>query len=217
MNKYFNDGATVLFQGDSVTDWYRERKPDCQTMERFGLGYPRKFKEIYDILFPANTVNFVNRGISGNKIRDLIERYDEDFKAVKPDFISIMIGVNDTWHGFYDQNNTTVEAFERDYEALLQKIKSDMPDAEIMILEQFVIEAHPDRVSWKNDIDKKRAVTKRLAEKYADYFIPMHSIMNEAVDSGKYEMWEISGDGVHPAPIGFSLIAGEIMKTLGII
>lgn len=216
MKRYFKDGETVLFQGDSVTDWGRDRDPECETIENLGKGYPRIIKQVYDILFPDNKVNFVNRGISGNKIIDLNNRYEEDFKAVNPGFISIMIGINDTWHGFADGTNTPTDVFAERYEKLLSNIKADMPNAKIMILEQFAFVDHPDRLGWEKDLDPKREVTRKLAAKYADYFIPMYDIMMAAAKAD-FTREELSGDGVHPDPIGFSLIATEIMKKLEII
>lgn len=216
MKKYFKDGATVLFQGDSVTDCDRNRSHFCMTMSKYGNGYPRLFKEMYDILFPNNSVKFVNRGVSGNRVRDLLDRYDEDFKAVKPDFVSIMIGINDTWRGYDSDEFCTPERFEKEYDQLLSKIKADLPDAKIMIVEQFAFTSHPDRLGWNDDLDPKRAITKKLADKYADYFIPMYDIMTD-IDKNGFEMSELSADGVHPAPTGHALIASEIMKTLGII
>ena len=216
MKRYFKDGDTVLFQGDSVTDWYRERDTECKTIENMGQGYPRLFKLIYDTLFPGNKVNFVNRGVSGDRIKNLLERYDEDFKSLNPDFISVMIGINDTWHGIWDNTNTTVEQFKKSYRELLEKIKKDMPNAKIMILEQFAFTDHPDRLGWDKDLDKKRAVTRELAAEFADYFIPIYDIMNEAKKEN-FTMRELSEDGVHPVSIGHSLIAVEIMKKLEII
>ena len=215
MKRFFKDGETVLFQGDSVTDCGRDRSAACSSIESLGEGYPRLFKQIYDQLFPGNGVNFVNRGISGNKIKDLIDRYDQDFKAVKPDFISIMIGINDTWHGFPD-DNTPPDRFKADYETLLQKIKADLPSAKLLIIEQFAFTAHPDRLGWDDDLAAKREATRSLAAKYADYFIPMYDVLM-AAEKEEFTMAELSPDGVHPAPIGHSVIATQIMKTLGII
>ena len=216
MNKYFKDGATVLFQGDSVTDCGRNRDHNCMTMAKYGSGYPRLFKEFYDMLFPNNSVNFVNRGVSGDRVINLIERYDEDFKAVSPDCISIMIGINDTWRGYDSNDFCEPEKFERLYNELLTKIKTDFPEAKLMIIEQFAFTAHPDRQGWNDDLDPKRAITRKLAEKYADYFIPMYDIMTDT-DKNGFEMRELSEDGVHPAPTGHALIMTEMMKKLGII
>lgn len=216
MKKYFKDGATVLFQGDSVTDCGRNRDHNCMTMSKFGSGYPLLFKNMYDLMFPDNSINFVNRGVSGNRVRDLLDRYDEDFKAVTPDFVSVMIGINDTWRAYDSADYCSDERFESEYDELLSKIKSDFPDANIMIIEQFAFTSHPDRTGWNDDLDPKRAITKKLADKYADYFIPMYDIMTDT-DKNGFSMSELSCDGVHPAPMGHSLIATEMMKTLGII
>lgn len=216
MNKFFKDGATVLFQGDSVTDCGRNRNHDCMTMAKFGTGYPRVFKEIYDSVFPDNTINFVNRGVSGDRVRNLLERYDEDFKAVNPDFVSIMIGINDTWRAYDSDDYCSPERFEKEYDELLSKIKADFPEAKIMLIEPFAFTAHPDRQGWNEDLDPKREIVKNLADKYADYFIPMYSLITNT-DKNGFDMYALSGDGVHPAPQGHSFIAAEIFKTLGIL
>ncbi|MBQ8209391.1 MAG: GDSL family lipase [Clostridia bacterium] len=215
MNRFFKDGATVLFQGDSVTDCDRNRELTATYPENMGEGYAKRFKDLYDTLFPDNKVNFINRGISGNRVRDLLDRYDDDFKAVNPDFISIMIGINDTWRGYDSDEFCSPERFEQEYELLLSKLKADFPDAKILIIEQFALTAHPER-HWSEDLDPKRAVTKRMAEKYADYFIPMYDILNNAADK-EFSLYELSQDGVHPAPTGHSYIAAEIFKVLGIM
>lgn len=215
MKKFFTDGMTVLFQGDSVTDCGRDRSLS-EGIESMGNGYPRIFNQVYDTLFPDNKVKFVNKGVSGDKTCNLLERYDEDFKAINPDFISIMIGINNTWRNFDSGENFTAEEFGKEYEELLAKIKADMPDAKILIIEQFAFTAHPERDTWQEDLDGKRNETRRLAEKYADWFIPMYDIMTEASET-EFDMYALSADGVHPEALGHSLIATEIFKTLGII
>lgn len=216
MKKFFTDGMTVLFQGDSVTDCDRDRSK-TEGIESLGNGYPKIFKQVYDTLFPENKVKFVNKGVSGNRTCHLLERYDEDFKGINPDFISIMIGINNTWRNFDGQEDyCSAERFGKEYEELLTKIKADMPDAKILIIEQFAFTAHPERNTWQEDVDGKRNETRRLAEKYADWFIPMYDIMTEASKT-EFDMYALSADGVHPAPLGHSLIATEIFKTLEIV
>lgn len=215
MKKFFTDGMTVLFQGDSVTDCGRDRSLS-EGIECMGDGYPKIFKQVYDTLFPDNKVKFVNKGVSGDKTCNLLERYDEDLKAINPDFISIMIGINNTWRNFDSGENFSAEDFGKEYEELLTKIKADMPDAKILIIEQFAFTAHPERNTWQEDLDGKRNETRRLAEKYADWFIPMYDIMTDASKT-EFDMYALSADGVHPEALGHSLIATEIFKTLEII
>ncbi|MBR5233320.1 MAG: GDSL family lipase [Clostridia bacterium] len=216
MNRFFKDGMTMLFQGDSVTDAGRNRSipegPLC-----LGEGYPDAFFAMYGNLFPDNMVRFVNRGVSGDRTNDLLERYEKDFKEVNPDIISIMIGINNTWRNFDGgADYCSAERFEEEYEELLAKIKADMPDTKIMIIEQFALTAHPDRNTWQEDLDAKREVTRKLAFKYADWFVPMYDIITEAAEND-FDLYELSPDGVHPGATGHKLIAVEMLKAFEII
>lgn len=215
MNKYFKDNSTMLFQGDSVTDCGRNRDKTATTDDIYGSGYPYIFKKLYDKAFPNNTVKFINRGVSGNRICDLLDRYDEDFKSECPDYISVLIGINDTWRAFDNGDYTSPEKFHKEYETLLKKLKSDFPNAKIIILEQFAILSNPLRSNWNDDLEPKRAVTRELAAKYADVFIPLYDMINEAT-SNQMTGEEFSQDGVHPETKGHEFIANALMKALGI-
>ncbi len=213
MNKFFEDNTVFLFQGDSVTDCGRNR----DDIESMGDGYPFVFKKLYDTLFPGNSVKFVNKGVSGDRTCNLLERYNDDFLAIKPDVISIMIGINNTWRNF-DSNEPycSADQFGKEYEELLQKIKTDLPDAKILIIEQFAFTAHPDRNTWQEDLDAKRDETRRLAFKYADWFIPMYEILTSASEND-FDLYALSEDGVHPAPQGHAVIAAEVLKVFDIL
>lgn len=211
MNKFFKDGMTVLFQGDSVTDCHRDR----DISDSMGEGYPAIFKNIYNKLFPDNKVKFVNRGVSGDRVRNLLERYDADFKAINPDFVSIMIGINDTWRAFDDKDFCSPERFEQEYDLLLSKIKADFPNAKILIIEQFAVTSFPDR-QWFADLDPKREITRKLAEKYGDFFIPMYDLINSEA-SKQFPLPEIVPDGVHPSQTGHTYMAEQILKALEIV
>ncbi|MDF2587684.1 MAG: family lipase [Anaerocolumna sp.] len=209
MKEFFKKGQVVLFQGDSITDCGRDRN-DIYSLS---VGYPGVVAKMYDLLFPGNGVTFVNKGISGNRVKDLIERYDEDFKAVKPDFISILIGINDTWRRYDRFDPTSTEEFEKTYTDLLEKIKVDLPNCKIMILEPFVLNSLPDRESWREDLDPKIKVVRNLAKKYADYYIPLDGIFAK-IEVEQYCCKQLAEDGVHPTPLGHGIIANEYLKAL---
>ena len=107
--------SVVLFQGDSVTDCHRERN-DIKSM---GNSY---VKEMHEYLSRFN-IQVINKGIAGNKVNNLIERFEQDFKEVKPDYVFILIGVNDTWHDY--PNQKTTKKFEEEYELLITKIQEN--------------------------------------------------------------------------------------------
>ena len=87
---------TILFQGDSITDAGRDRENPAD----LGPGYPHYAAQMLREKYPQAEFNFVNRGISGDRTENLIERWEKDTIEVNPDIISILIGVNDTWHHY---------------------------------------------------------------------------------------------------------------------
>lgn len=205
----FTDGQVVLFQGDSVTDCGRNREDITSLSE----GYPGIIAKMFGLLHPDRKVTFVNKGISGNRVKDLFNRYNEDIKAINPDFISILIGINDTWRRYDENDPTSTERFEEIYKELLTKIKKDMPNCKIMLIEPFVLNSLPDRAAWREDLDPKIQVVRKLAKEFADYYLPLDGILAKA-EVEQYTCFEIAEDGVHPSKLGNSIIAKEYMKAL---
>ncbi|MDR2100960.1 MAG: SGNH/GDSL hydrolase family protein [Treponema sp.] len=210
-------GKKVLFQGDSVTDCGRDRtEPSPQNSAAWGSGYPAKIAALYGILFPDAETVFVNRGVSGNRTGDLLERYERDFRDVKPDLISLLIGINDVWRR-YDRNNpTSPEVFEQNYRTLLERIRGDLPKVQIIIMEPFLLHPLPDRWSWHEDLDPKIQVVRKLAAQFADYFLPADGILARYVAEG-IPQEHIAADGVHPTGTGHGILAYEWLHCLGIL
>ena len=114
---FIKDDSLVLFQGDSITDCGRDRNnPDD-----LGNGYPLLVASLFNALYPEKNVKFINRGISGNRVRNLKERWEEDCLALKPDYVSILIGINDCWRRYDNNDPTSSSDFERDYRYILRK------------------------------------------------------------------------------------------------
>lgn len=200
---------TLLFQGDSITDCSRDRG-DITSLSN---GYPGMVAKLYHLLFPDSNITFVNKGISGNRVKDLLSRYEDDFKSINPDFISILIGINDTWRRFDSNDPTSTEAFQASYRKLLTNIKKDMPNSKILLIEPFVLYSLPDRKAWREDLDPKITVIRELAKEFADYYLPLDGIFAKA-EVEEYNCKEIAPDGVHPSEIGHSIIAREYIKIL---
>lgn len=212
MKPFFEKGQVVLFQGDSITDCGRDR----EDLTSLANGYAGKIANIYNTLYPDNNVIFINKGISGNRVPDLIVRYIEDFYDVAPDFISILIGVNDVWRRYDSNDPSTVEAFRDHYEYLLKMIKHQMPDTKIMLIEPFLLHSLPDRAAWHEDLDPKIQVVREMAKEYADFYLPMDGIF-ASLTASRYTPEELAPDGVHPSDLGHSVIATEYLKALEIL
>ena len=191
----------VLFQGDSITDAGRDR----DDIHNMGYGYPLFASSVFKAENPEVDVEFLDLGISGDRVINLQTRWQEDCLDLKPDVLSILIGINDTWRR-YDQNLiTSCEAFENTYTDILEKVKKNLPQTKIILMEPFVLPTPQDRVQWREDLDPKIHAVRRLAAKYADAFIPLDGIMAQAAIETYPEQW--AADGVHPTLDGAALIA----------
>jgi len=199
---------TILFQGDSITDCSRNRENPIS----MGVGYPLLVKSMlgYENI---NEYEFYNRGISGNRIVDVYARIKSDIINIKPDYMSILIGVNDVWHEFGRHNGVDADKFYKIYCMLIEEIKEAVPNIKIMILEPFCLreyatentEEDPNKWEIFNSEVKKRAEkAKEVAEKYNIPFISLQDDFNKASQNAANAYW--LSDGVHPTPMGHELI-----------
>jgi lysophospholipase L1-like esterase len=206
---------TFLFQGDSITDGNRSRDMDWNHVLGHGYAYLIAARLWYQ--YPTNGFHFFNRGVSGNQITDLTRRWSEDTIALKPDLVSILIGINDTSNAVNGNKNCTVAGFENDYRALLKQTKQELPAVELVICEPFALPVGKRKDQWngyQREITGRQEVARRLAEEFGAIYIPLQDRFNEAVKKyppGEFWLW----DGVHPMPNGHELIAIEWINQVG--
>ncbi|MEM8865522.1 MAG: SGNH/GDSL hydrolase family protein [Planctomycetota bacterium] len=207
-------GDTILFQGDSITDAGRNRdiaKPnDAAAM---GGGYAFLASASLLAQRPADSLKVHNRGISGHKVHQLAERWQVDCLDLKPDVLSILIGVNDIWHSLDWDYDGTVETYRIDYFALAERTKKELPNVKLVICEPFVLKTGAVDDRWFPAFDEFRAAAKAVAEKYADAWAPFQTVFDEAVKFAPPERW--AGDGVHPSPDGAALMANAWLRAVG--
>jgi len=206
----------ILFQGDSITDVDRVRNSESFVE----LGFPQPYGNGYPLLVSARLgfecpkeYEFVNRGISGNRVVDLLGRMKADMINLKPDVMSILIGVNDVWHEYLTGNGICVEMYEELYNLLITEVKKALPDIRIMILEPFVLRGDGTEANYdefRAEVLLRAAAAKRVAERNHLEFIPMQEKFDEAAKIAPANRW--LGDGVHPTPAGHELIAREWIK-----
>lgn len=200
---------TILFQGDSITDAGRSRENDGD----MGRGYALMVKGKLGYEYPNQYV-FYNRGISGNRVVDLYARIKADILNLKPDIMSILIGVNDVWHECKRQNGVDAEKYFKIYSMLIEEIKEELPDTKIMILEPFVLRESATEEYWEEfqaEVSKRAAKAKEIAEKYNLPFISLQNKFDEAAKSAPNNYWLY--DGVHPTTAGHELIKREWIKA----
>ena len=199
----------ILFQGDSITDAGRSRTDDVMV----GVGYPLLVKAMLGFENPGK-YEFVNRGISGNRIVDLYARIKSDIINLKPDVMSILIGVNDVWHELGDNNGVDADKFFKIYSMLIEEIKEALPDIKIMIMEPFVLSAAKTEENYevfRPEVEKRAEMAKKIAEKFNLPFIPLQAGLDELSKNIETSYW--LADGVHPTAMGHEYIKREWLKA----
>ncbi|MDD3153917.1 MAG: SGNH/GDSL hydrolase family protein [Victivallaceae bacterium] len=196
--------CTVLFQGDSITDAGRNYNAEVNSVPSLGPGYSCRIAGRLTVDHPEIEWTVYNKGISGHRVVDLYARWKVDAINLAPDVLSILIGINDTWHAFNYNNGVEVPRYERIYREMLTWTKTALPNVKLVLLEPYLLPAE-DKLAWFPEVNERREVVARLAEEFQAVFVPLQSIFDEASKRAPWQTW--SADGVHPSYAGHQLIA----------
>ncbi|MGJ6979756.1 SGNH/GDSL hydrolase family protein [Aestuariimicrobium soli] len=201
MTLHLPDGATVMFTGDSITD--------CQrgvTEHGLGWGYPRLVAGGHGAKRPTSGITWLNTGISGNRVSDLLVRWDEEVLAPKPDVLSVLVGINDCGRRF---SGTGEEVSEADYRAgyhdLLERALAAGVGS-LVLIEPFLlpIDGSGQR-QWREDLDPKIQVVRDLAKEFGAHLLAADGMYAQLSATTGPEPW--AADGVHPTAAGHWALA----------
>lgn len=191
----FGSGAKILFQGDSITDGNRGRNADPNHI--LGHGYAFIIAARHGAAFPEAQLDFLNRGVSGNTVLELEKRWQKETLDLKPDVLSILIGVNDDGRGI------SLEQYEQVYDKLITDAKGANPQLKLVICEPFWNPKSP-----LNEKQRARqAIAAKLAKQHGAAFVPFQRIFDEATKRAPADYW--IWDSVHPTYRGHQLMADE--------
>ncbi|MCX7726561.1 MAG: SGNH/GDSL hydrolase family protein [Chitinispirillaceae bacterium] len=186
----------ILFIGDSITDCNRS------SSNKLGNGYVSIINNELSKRYPS--IKITNRGVSGDTIKELAARWKEDCIDLKPDIISILIGINDTWQKYLNGVETPIETFEEYYRNILDKAVVALNPA-IVLCEPFLLPLNDEQKLWHLDLDPKRRLIKGLSIEYNAIFVPLQEIFKRK--SEEVGVTSLVTDGIHPTPKGHKLIA----------
>jgi lysophospholipase L1-like esterase len=190
----------VLFYGDSITDWGRTGNNPNEGM---GVGYPYLCAAHLLARFPAMGLKFTNQGISGNRICDLQSRLASDVLPAKPTVVSILIGVNDTWHQAKHGKPSPLPQFAASYARALDNLQA--ANARPIIMEPFMLPTEPDRVAMRDDLNQRITIARDLARQFGALYLPLDGMFHAASTTTPMQYW--ASDGIHPTLAGHALIA----------
>lgn len=209
-----DDVNVILFQGDSITDAGRDKKnQQANRPGSLGNGYVSLIASELLGRQPEKDWQCYNRGISGNKVHQLAARWKEDCLDLKPDLLSIMIGVNDFWHTLTHDYKGTVAVYEEDLRNMLDLTLSALPDLKLIIAEPFAVDGGTaiDNTKWYPAFNAYREAAKNIAMDYNAGWVPFQRLFDEALEKAPVSYW--CPDGVHPAPAGNYLMAQAWLKA----
>ncbi|MEX1114582.1 MAG: SGNH/GDSL hydrolase family protein [Akkermansiaceae bacterium] len=209
------NNAVILFQGDSITDAGRSREHAGQANNPQALGKGYAWLAASQLLDdrPADGLKIYNRGISGNKVPQLADRWQGDCLDLKPDVLSILIGVNDIWHKLGGKYDGTPASYERDYLALVERTLKALPDVKLVICEPFVLRCGAVKDDWYPEFDSYRTAAKKVSDTFHATFVPFQTMFDEAAKIAPPDHW--ANDGVHPSTFGASLMAHNWLRAIG--
>lgn len=207
----------ILFMGDSITDCNRGKGPsERDPILNLGNGYAGFIAGRMGLEHPGE-YEFVNRGISGNRIVDVYARTVRDIISLKPDYMSILIGINDVWHTVFDPEHphgVDGRKFLKVYDLLIEELKEELPDLKIMLMEPFVLEgpATAERIEWFEEETAIRAqAVREIAAKHDLPLIPLQADLLELCEKAPETYW--LADGVHPCAPFHQYIADKWMAA----
>lgn len=202
----------ILFQGDSITDGARMKDYEFDLNHQMGHGYAYVVNSTLGARYPEKNLKFINKGISGNRVADLYARWIEDTINLKPDILSILVGINDCELLRYYGKGSDAVRFEKIYRLLLEETIESKPEMKIVLLEPFGLPVG----ERKDNFDEMYAMlrgyqdaTKRVAMEYGAVFVPLQDRFFELSEKFTADYW--SWDGVHPTVCGHQIIAEEWM------
>jgi lysophospholipase L1-like esterase len=208
------DNTTILFQGDSITDAGRDRGRYYPN-DGSGMGSGYVYQIVAEILGnnPDKNIKCYNRGISGNKVYQLAERWDDDCMNLRPDILSILIGVNDFWHTLTGNYQGTVQTYDSDFRKLLDRTLKSLPKIKLVIGEPFAVKggsAITDK--WFPGFPEYQSAARKIADDYKAKFISYQEVFDKALASAPVAYW--SSDGVHPNIAGSFLMKKAWMDII---
>jgi lysophospholipase L1-like esterase len=215
VDKYFSPGDILLFQGDSITDAGRNKEREyANEASSFGSGYANLIASWLLEELASYNLTLYNRGISGNKVYQLAERWEKDCLLLKPDVLSILIGVNDYWHKRNGRYDGTPEIYERDYRTLLTRTREALPDVKLILCQPFILtDTKAVDESWVEPFRSYQEAAARIAVEFGAVWVPFQIAFDQACEIAHPTYWAF--DGVHPSMAGAQLMAETWLNALG--
>lgn len=210
----FENMDRIVFAGDSVTDMDSVKPVGEGLFDKLGKGYVRIIDNMLAAVYPEIKIRVTNSGVSGNTSRDLLERFERDVVDLKPDWVSICIGINDVWRQFDTPAMADAQVFPDEYESNVEQMITSVKGSVkgIFILSPYYMEPNRED-AMRARMDEYVAICKKLAEKHGCIFVDFQQLYEDycKVRHSTFIAW----DRVHPNTVGATLMARAFLEQCG--
>ncbi len=210
----FEKGDKILFIGDSISDFDRARPVGEGLFNAWGTSYVADVGATLACAYPELGLRVVNMGISGNQVRDLLARWKSDVLDLKPDWVSVLIGINDVWRQFdcpqMPETHVSPEEYRAGYEELIQRT---LPLVKGMVLmTPYFME--PNRADpMRSRMDQYGQIVRELAQRHGLVFVDLQAGWDQLFQH--MHPCNIAWDRIHPNQIGHMHIARQFLRAVG--
>ncbi|MFV0338152.1 MAG: SGNH/GDSL hydrolase family protein [Chthoniobacterales bacterium] len=201
----------ILFQGDSITDAFRKPE-EINPAFQLGNGYVFLIAARLGRDHPKRGWEFLNRGVSGDCVKRLEARWQDDAVALNPDVLSLLNGINDTIRKFSGKESECLsdEVFASTYRRLLSSLQEKNSQIHFVLMEPFLLEVGKVTGQWREHLAPRQRMVREIAGEFNAIFIPLQKLFDEAAEQRSPEFWLV--DGIHATHAGFQLIADAWMS-----
>jgi lysophospholipase L1-like esterase len=205
-------GATLLFNGDSITDAGRGRpvgRGDCETL---GSGYVSFVNALLTARHPERAINILNTGVSGDTARHLKARWTQDVLNLKPDWLSVMIGINDVWRQFDSPLDTSFHVHPKEYDSTLRELIASTKVRRLVLMTPYFIEINKSD-AMRRMMDEYSAIVRKIAGEAGAILVDTQAAFDEVLKV--LPSAALAGDRVHPGAAGHMILARAFLKAVG--
>jgi lysophospholipase L1-like esterase len=206
--------SRILFVGDSITDCGSTSARASGQYEALGTGYVSLVDAHFTAITPSSNIRVLNRGVSGNTVKDLASRWDKDVLALQPDWLVLMIGINDVWRQFDQPAQAELHVpLEENRRILDDLVLQTRPRVQGMtMMSPYLIEPNA-REPMRAMMDQYGKAMREIAESHACDFVDTQAAFNRVLDH-RHPM-NLAWDRVHPGPAGHLIIAQAFLESIG--
>jgi lysophospholipase L1-like esterase len=206
-------GSTLVMIGDSITEWGREQPLGDKPDDLLGNGYVQYVDSLIAAAYPGHHLRIRNMGFGGNTVRDLDARWKKHVLDLHPDWLSVMIGINDVWRQFDNWlpavQQISLDEFRDTLGRLVRAVRPKLKG--LILMTPYFVESNR-MVPMRARMDEYGAVVAALARDHDAVLVDTQAAFDAVLKDTPAEA--LAEDRVHVNAIGHMVLARAFLKAI---